>query len=231
MTHANYPGKPRIGSIGLPLPDTRCRIVDLEEGVTDVPAGECGELLVSGPQVMSGYFSNAEQTRLALTTDEQGRVWLHTGDVVRVDEDGFFHIQDRKKDMIIRSGLKVYPAKLERLLKTHAQVADVGVIGRPDAVHTEEVIAMIVPVKMPENRQELADVLRAFCRQHLAPYEVPQKVEFLDKLPRSALGKLLKKELRAMPPLSSLGANGNGNGNGHPGKDPGGKKLSKKEAA
>jgi acyl-CoA synthetase (AMP-forming)/AMP-acid ligase II len=139
--------------------------------------------------------------------------------------------------MIIRSGLKVYPAKLERLLKTHEQVADVAVIGRPDSVHTEEVIAMIVPVKPPENRQEFADALRAFCRQHLAPYEVPAKVEFLDKLPRSALGKLLKKELRAMPPMvyPDASANGNGNGNGHPRKDPGGKdpgkKPSKKEAA
>src|ERR1700710_957897 len=117
---------------------------------------------------MSGYFSNAEQTRVALTTDEEGRVCLHTGDVVRMDEDGFFHVQDRMKDMIIRSGLKVYPAKVERVLMSHEQIADAAVIGRPDSVHTEEVIAMVVPRVMPENRQELADALRAFCRQHLA---------------------------------------------------------------
>src|SRR5258708_21150224 len=118
--------------------------------------------------------------------------------------------------MIIRSGLKVYPAKVERLLKTHEQVADVAVIGRPDPVHTEEVIAMVVTAKMPEKRQELADELRPFCRKHLAPYEVPAKIEFHGTLPRSALGKLLKNQLRAMKPLSLEGGNGNGDCNGHP---------------
>jgi long-chain acyl-CoA synthetase len=173
-------------------------------------------MLVSCPQVMSGYFSSPEQNRAVLTTDEQGRVWLHTGDVVRVDEEGFFHVQDRKKDMIIRSGLKVYPAKVEKVLMTHEQIADAAVIGRPDTVHTEEVVALVVLKSPPENREELADALRAYCRQHLAPYEVPAKIEFLDRLPRTALGKLLKKELRAMPPLGSAGSNGNGNGDGHP---------------
>jgi long-chain acyl-CoA synthetase len=215
VTHANVPGHARVGTIGLPLPDTRCKVVDLVDGKTEALPGECGELLVSGPQIMSGYFSNPEGTRAALTTDEDGRVWLHTGDVVRVDEDGYFHVQDRKKDMIIRSGLKVYPAKVERVLRAHELIADAAVIGRPDPVHTEEVVAMVVPHTIPEKRQELADSLRAYCRQHLAPYEVPAKVEFLTKLPRSALGKLLKKELRAMPPLSSSESNGNGNGHPH----------------
>ena len=216
VTHANVLGHPRIGTIGLPMPDTLCRIVDLETGTTDVPPGDCGEMLVCGPQVMSGYFSAPEQNRAALTTDDQGRVWLHTGDVVRVDAEGFFHVQDRMKDMIIRSGLKVYPAKVEKVLMMHEQVADAAVIGRPDAVHTEEVVAIVVAKSLPENRQELADALRAFCRQHLAAYEVPSKVEFVDKLPRSALGKLLKKELRAMPALGSMSRNGNG----HPKTDP-----------
>jgi long-chain acyl-CoA synthetase len=218
VTHANVPGHPRVGTIGLPMPDTRCRIVSLEDGKTDVRPGECGELLVSGPQIMSGYFSSPEQTRIALTVDdedEEGRVWLHTGDVVRVDEEGYFHVQDRKKDMIIRSGMKVYPAKVERVLAAHELIADAAVIGRPDPVHTEEVIAMVVLKAPPEKREELADALRAYCRQHLAPYEVPAKVEFLDKLPRSALGKLMKKELRARPPLGEAGSNGNGNGNGN----------------
>jgi long-chain acyl-CoA synthetase len=244
VTHANVPGQARVGTIGLPLPDTRCRIVSLEDGKTDVPAGECGEMLIAGPQVMSGYFSSPEQTRLALSMDEEGTTWLHTGDVVRVDSEGFFHVQDRKKDMIIRSGLKVYPAKVERVLRTHELIADAAVIGRPDAVHTEEVVAMVVPTTPPEKRQELADALRAYCRQHLAPYEVPAKVEFLDKLPRSALGKLLKKELRARPPLESCGTNGNGNGNGNghakphvedgddpKGNDPKGNAPKRKEAA
>jgi long-chain acyl-CoA synthetase len=229
VTHANVPGQARVGTIGLPLPDTMCRIVDAADGKTDVPPGEAGELLVSGPQIMSGYFSNPEQTRTALTLDDEGRPWLHTGDIVRVDEDGFFHVQDRKKDMIIRSGLKVYPAKVERALMAHEKILDAAVIGRPDPVHTEEVIAMVVPKKMPENRQELVDEIRAYCRQHLAPYEVPARVEFLDKLPRNGLGKLLKRELRAMKPLSSPESNGNG----HPKKDDPGPKTpnNRKEAA
>jgi long-chain acyl-CoA synthetase len=216
VTHANILGQPRIGTIGLPMPDTLCRVVDLETGATDVLPGDCGELLVSGPQVMSGYFSAPEQNRAVLTTDDQGRVWLHTGDVVRVDAEGFFHVQDRKKDMIIRSGLKVYPAKVEKVLLRHDQVVDAAVIGRPDAVHTEEVVAMVVVRTPPENRAELAQALRAFCRQHLASYEVPAKVEFLDQLPRSGLGKLLKKELRAMPALSDAGAAGDGPPRGDP---------------
>ena len=220
VTHANVLGHPRIGTIGLPMSDTQCRIVDIETGTTDVLPGDCGEMLVSGPQVMSGYFSSPEQNRAVLTTDEQGRVWLHTGDVVRVDEEGFFHIQDRKKDMIIRSGLKVYPAKVEKVLMTHERIADAAVIGRPDTVHTEEVVALVVLKSPPENREELANALRAYCRQHLAPYEVPAKIEFLDRLPRSALGKLLKKELRAIPPLGSAGSNGNGNGHPNPNVDP-----------
>lgn len=200
VTHANVAGQSRIGTIGLPMPDTLCRIVDLETGLKDVLPGDCGEMLVSGPQVMIGYFSAPEQNRMVLTTDEQGRVWLHTGDVVRMDEQGFFHVQDRKKDMIIRSGLKVYPAKVEKVLLAYEGVADAAVIGRPDTVHTEEVIAMIVPKVMPENPEEFVAALRVYCRQHLAPYEVPAKVEFLERLPRTPLGKLMKKELRAMLP-------------------------------
>lgn len=217
VTHVNPPDEPRTGSIGLPLPDTRCRIVDLQHGKHDVPVGECGELLISGPQVMAGYFSNPDGTRASISTDEEGATWLHTGDVVRVDQDGFFFVQDRKKDMIIRSGMKVYAAKVERVLKGHEKVADAAVIGRPDAVHTEEVVAYVVAAGAPpDNRQELVDELRAYCRQHLAPYEVPAKVEFIGALPRSALGKLLKHQLRAMPPLAEMAAkNGNGNGNGH----------------
>ena len=203
VTHANLAGQPRIGTIGLPMPDTLCRIVDIETGTTDVIPGDCGEMLVSGPQVMSGYFSSPELNRKVLTTDEQGRVWLHTADIVRMDAEGFFHVQDRKKDMIIRSGMKVYPAKVEKVLTSHEQIIDAGVIGRPDTVHTEEVTAYVVPKVMPENREEFAAALRAFCRQHLAPYEVPAKIEFLEKLPRSALGKLLKKDLRVMLPIGS----------------------------
>jgi long-chain acyl-CoA synthetase len=198
VTHVNPPDAERIGSIGLPMPDTQCRIVDLETGQREMPLGECGELLVSGPQIMAGYLANPEQTQKALTTDSHGRTWLHTGDIVWVDPDGYFHVQDRMKDMIIRSGMKVYAAKVERVLRTHPQVADVAVIGVADPIHTEEVVAMVVPANTdPEKQTELAETLRTFCRERLAPYEVPARVQFVKQLPRSALGKLLKRELKS----------------------------------
>jgi len=234
VTHVNLPGKSRFGSIGLPMPDTFCRIVEFDENgeksgrFHDVRTGEAGELLISGPQVMSGYFANPAQTRIALVTDPDGRAWLRTGDVARMDEDGYFHIVDRKKDMIIRSGLKVYPAKVEKVLRMHERVLDAGVIGRPDPVHTEEVVAFVVPAGGVEDRDALAEELRRFCRKHLAPYEVPQRVEFAESLPRSALGKLLKRELRLRPPLpmptvtEQKPADGV-NGDGHDPKNPPGR--------
>lgn len=244
VTHANLFGRPRAGSIGLPMPDTRVRIVEIDGGAAptsngnggvahlstasrlrDVAPGEPGEMLVSGPQLMLGYYANPEQTKAALITDEHGAVWLRTGDIARVDEDGFFQILDRKKDMIIRSGLKVYPAKVEQLLRKHPRVADAAVVGRADPTHTEIVVAVIVAKPAPHpaphrpekngaagdvalEQQSLADELRALCREHLAPYEVPKHFEFLDQLPRSPLGKLLKRELR----VSANGNHDNKNG-------------------
>jgi long-chain acyl-CoA synthetase len=202
VTHANLPGAERAGSIGLPMPDTRVRVVDLDDGRTDVPPGQPGEMLIAGPQLMYGYYANPEQTARALTADERGDLWLHTGDVVRVDADGYTYVLDRKKDMIIRSGLKIYPAKVEAVLRAHARVADVAVVGRADPVHTQSVVAVVVlkPVEGKSNgANHLADELRALCRNHLAPYEVPQAFEFVAQLPRSPLGKLLKRELRKGP--------------------------------
>lgn len=206
VTHINPLGHPREGSIGLPLPDTLCRIVDLADAARDLPVGEAGELLVSGPQVMSGYYHNPDETRRSLWTDPvDGRAWLLTGDIARMDQDGFFQIVDRKKDMIIRSGMKVYPAKVERVLLAHDRVADAAVIGRPDPPHTECVCAFVVPRRAedtipPTGHDDLAEMLRAYCRSHLASYEVPTDIAFLDRIPRSALGKTLKKELRLRAP-------------------------------
>ena len=218
VTHVNPPAKPRVGSIGLPLPDTRVRVVDLETGLRDVGPGEPGEMLIGGPQVMNGYFANSEQTDLALLRDGQGHTWLRTGDVVRYDEDGYFYVMDRRKDMIIRSGMKVYPARVEKVLSGHPRVAEVGVVGRPDAVHTETVVAVVALTEAPPDggkeagpdREKLAAELRGLCREHLAPYEVPGVIEFVDKLPRSPLGKLLKRELRKPPVRAENGHDANG---------------------
>jgi long-chain acyl-CoA synthetase len=199
VTHANLTSRPRYGTIGLPMPDTLCRVVEIEDPAHEVPTGQPGELLVSGPQVMSGYYHNPEATLRALWTDEHGRVWLRTGDVARMDEDGFFQIMDRKKDMIIHSGLKVYPAKVEKVLSSHDRVGDVAVVGQSDPVHTENVVAVVVLKNIGrslEDRGALAEELRALCRQHLAAYEVPYRIVFKDHIPRSVLGKVLKATLR-----------------------------------
>jgi long-chain acyl-CoA synthetase len=215
VTHVNVTGKPRPNSIGLPMPDTKVRVVQVDSDPLhprDVAPGEPGEMLISGPQVMLGYFANPEQTRAALLTTDQGETWLRTGDIARMDAEGFFYVLDRKKDMIIRAGLKVFPCKVEAVLRRHPRITDAAVVGRADAVKTETVVAVVVatdPEPPPDkssvaaaleaDRKKLADELRALCREHLAPYEVPQEFEFLKELPRSPLGKLLKRELRKKP--------------------------------
>jgi len=168
VTHANLASRPRYGSIGLPMPDTLCLVVDLDGGTHPVPTGQPGELAVSGPQVMSRYYHDPDATAQALWTDDRGRIWLRTGDIARMDEDGYFQIMDRKKDMIIHSGLKIYPAKVEKVLLSHAKVADVAVVGRPDPIHTEEVVAVVVlKPGAQEDHDGLAEELRSLCRQHL----------------------------------------------------------------
>jgi long-chain acyl-CoA synthetase len=199
VTHANLASRPRYGTIGLPLPDTLCQVIDLDGSSRAVPTGQPGELAISGPQVMRGYYHDPKATQEALWTDGNGRVWLRTGDIARMDEDGFFQIMDRKKDMIIHSGLKVYPAKVERVLAAHPRVSDVAVVGHPDPVHTEEVVAVMVLKSISgelEDPDVLADEFRALCRAHLASYEIPSRFLFKDQIPRSALGKTLKATLR-----------------------------------
>jgi long-chain acyl-CoA synthetase len=212
VTHANLPGNCRHGSIGIPMPDTLCRIVDWDNPDQEVPIGQSGELLVSGPQVMRGYFGDAEQTRRVLTTDAAGRTWLHTGDVALMQPDGSFAILDRKKDMIIRSGLKIFPGRVEKVLQSHPQVAEAAVIGRDDPVHTQIVVACIVAKAPAEQRESLVIELRKLCREHLAPYEVPAEFRFVNALPRSALGKVLKKDLLLETPQPRGGGNGHSSG-------------------
>jgi len=232
VTHVNLPSRAKAGSIGIPLSDTQARIVEInEEGqsseLRDVPIGEPGEMLLAGPQIMLGYFANPRATQQSLVIDQQGKTWLRTGDIARVDEEGYFFILDRKKDMIIRSGLKIFPVKVEHVLRRHPRVTDVAVIGRADSVHTEIVVAYVVakpPTTKPDphsngehlaqDRTQLAEELRALCREHLARYEVPAEIEFLDELPRSPLGKLLKRELRNRPAAPSPAPAPSSNGNG-----------------
>lgn len=210
VTHANDLINPRAGAIGRPLPDTLARVVELDDPAREVGPGQPGELLVCGPQVMRGYFKDAEATAEAISIDDQGRRWLHTGDVVRVDEDGVHYIVDRAKDMINRGGLKVWPGKVEQALLRHASVREAAVFGRPDPTHGEQVAAAVVAAAPVEDPEQLRSELRALCREHLAPYEVPGRIEFFDALPRSAIGKILKHELRQRDEASEADGGGRG---------------------
>ena len=189
VTHNNPPflGEGREGSIGIPIPSTDARIVDVETGVTEMPVGESGELIIKGPQVMKGYLNMPEETARTLKDG-----WLHTGDVAKMDEDGYFYIVDRKKDMIVASGYNVYPREVEEVLFEHPDVAEAVAIGVPDDYRGETVKAFVVKRSGATTTEE--EIL-AFCKERLAPYKAPRTVEFRDDLPKSAVGKLLRRVL------------------------------------
>jgi len=189
VTHANpYQGRRKIGSIGLPRPDTESKIVDIETGEKDLPIGEAGELCVRGPQVMLGYWNRPEETERTL---REG--WLYTGDIARMDEEGYFYIMDRKKDMIICSGYNVYPREVEEVLYQHPKIREACVLGVPDPYRGETGKAFVV---LKENEEADAEEIIEFCRKNLARYKVPTLVEFRQELPKSHVGKVLKKILR-----------------------------------
>jgi long-chain acyl-CoA synthetase len=188
-THANpLGGGRRVGSIGLPLPNTDQRVLDLETGTKVLGAGEVGELCVRGPQVMLGYYHQPEETAMVLSEG-----WLRTGDVARIDADGFAYVVDRKKDMINVAGMKVYPREVEEVLFQHPAVADVAVIGIPDATHGEVVKAFVVK---KAGTTVTVDELIAFVRERIAHYKAPRSVEFRETLPRSGVQKVLRRVLR-----------------------------------
>ncbi len=188
-THVNpLDGERRAGSIGLPLPNTDERVVDLETGTIVLPPDTPGELSVRGPQVMLGYFGHPEETAMVLKDG-----WFRTGDVARIDADGYAYILDRKKDMINVGGMKVYPREVEELLFQHPAVQDVAVVGVPDAVHGEVVKAFVV--KKP-GATVTAEELIEFVRGRIAHFKAPRSVEFLDQLPRSGVQKVLRRVLR-----------------------------------
>jgi long-chain acyl-CoA synthetase len=186
-------GRRKPGSIGVPLSDTDIKVVDLETGEREVALGEEGELCIAGPQVMKGYWNRPDETAIALRQDESGRAWLYTGDVARMDEDGYTYIVQRKKDMIIVSGFNVYPSEVEGVLYTHPDVLEVAVIGIPDAYRGEAVKACVVlksgaTVTVPE--------LIAHCESGLAEFKVPRVIQIRDSLPKTAVGKILRRVLR-----------------------------------
>jgi long-chain acyl-CoA synthetase len=182
-------GLKKTGSIGVPFPDADIRLVDLAEGREDVPRGEPGEILFKSPLVMSGYWNNPEETRNQLTEDG----WLYTGDIAVMDEDDYVHIVDRKKDMIIAGGYNIYPREVDEVLYQHPKVADAVSIGVADEYRGETVKAFIV-LKPGEEATD-KDIMD-FARTKLAPYKAPKIVEFREDLPKSAVGKILRKELR-----------------------------------
>ncbi len=188
VTHANpIWGHRKEGSIGLPWPDTEARIVHPDTG-EEVPPGEVGELVIRGPQVMRGYWNRPDATAEALRDG-----WLHTGDIARMDEDGYFYIVDRKKDMIIAGGYNIYPREVEEVLFLHRGVKEAVVVGIPDEYRGETVKAYIVPKEGYTLDEE--EIIQ-FCRQHLAAYKVPRQVEFREELPKSLVGKVLRRALR-----------------------------------
>jgi long-chain acyl-CoA synthetase len=183
----------KIGSIGLPLPDTDMKIVDLEQGTRELPFGEAGELCICGPQVMKGYWNRPEESADVLRTHQDGRTWLHTGDIAVVDQDGYTSIVQRKKDMMIVDGFNVYPSEVESVLYLHPAVRLAAAIGEPHGYHGEVVRAYVV--LKPGAAATAADLI-AHCETALAPYKVPKHIDIRDTLPMSAVGKILYRVLR-----------------------------------
>jgi long-chain acyl-CoA synthetase len=187
-------GTIKEGSIGLPISDVDVRIVELDNPTQDVQPGDVGELLIHGPQLFSGYWNMPTETQNALRKGPDGRVWLHTGDVARMDDDGYFYIVDRKKDMAIIGGYKIYPTNVERVLAEHPAIAEVAVasIAHPDKPGQEALKAWVM---IKPGKDLTAEELIKFAEARLASYEVPRRIEFAREFPRTTVGKVLRREL------------------------------------
>ncbi len=185
-----YQGINKTGSIGLPFPDTIMKIVDAEDGQKELPPGEIGEIILKSPDIMLGYYKNPEDTNLTIRDG-----WLFTGDLGWMDEEGYFYIVERKKDLIITSGFNVYPNEVEDVLYSHPAVNEACVVGIPDSYRGEAVKAFIV---LRPGQEVGPEELKAFCAEQLTPYKVPRTIEIRNELPKSAIGKILRKELRGV---------------------------------
>jgi long-chain acyl-CoA synthetase len=193
-THVNPLERNKIGFIGVPWPDTDARIVDVDTGEEELPVGEIGELIISGPQIMKGYWTQPTETANVLREHPElgPGLWLHTGDIARMDEEGYFQIVDRKKDMIICGGFNVYPRDVEEVLYQHPAVEEAAVIGIPDEYRGETVRAFVV---LKEDASATEEEIIAFCHELLASYKTPSSVVFRSELPKSTVGKVLRREL------------------------------------
>ncbi|MGE4055127.1 MAG: AMP-binding protein, partial [Vicinamibacterales bacterium] len=189
-------GENKIGSVGMPLPDVLVRIMDDAEGTRELPAGEVGEICIAAPQLMAGFWNQAGETADVLRDHPEGdgtRRWLHTGDLGYLDADGYVFIVDRKKDLIKTSGNQVWPREVEEILSAHPAVAEAGVAGVPDDSKGEAVQAWVV---LRSGQSAGEEELRVFCRERLAPYKVPSHVVFRKELPKTLIGKVLRRALR-----------------------------------
>jgi long-chain acyl-CoA synthetase len=186
-------GEKKTGSIGMPLPDVQVSIVNSDDGTTPMPLGEVGEIVLSAPQLMLGYWNQPDATAEMVHVDDRGRRALHTGDLGYMDDDGYIFIVDRKKDLIKTCGFQVWPREIEEVLSAHPAVSEVGVIGVPDKMRGEVVKAFVV---LREDSKASAADLKTYCRDHLVYYKVPAKYEFVTELPKSQIGKVLRRALR-----------------------------------
>ncbi len=188
-THINpFHGNAISGSIGIPLPDTEARIVDIENGDRVCRTGDVGELTVKGPQLMKGYWQNTEKTQQALRNE-----WLYTGDLARMDENGFFYLVDRKDDMILSKGFNVYPTEVEHVLEEHNHVKEACVVGMPDRLGGSSITAFLVMEKdVPIDKKELFD----YCQKTLPAFKMPKRIQFIDEIPKNRIGKPLRRVLR-----------------------------------
>jgi long-chain acyl-CoA synthetase len=190
-------GTVKTGSVGMPLPDVDVLIVDADDPARVLETDAVGELLIRAPQLMDGYWNNQRETAIALRARPQGGTWLHTGDLGYLDSDGYLFLVDRKKDLIKTSGYQVWPREIEEVLAAHPDVLEVGVAGVPDPARGEVVKAWVV---LRPGTGSTADDLRAWCKTRLAPYKVPARVEFRNELPKSMVGKVLRRMLTASEP-------------------------------